>query len=67
MLALIVAVLGYGIWQVDSLDAVQPWILRRTMRSLLGLGLVLVITALVVLLVPPRRRSRRALPASMLG
>jgi DMSO reductase anchor subunit len=67
LLGLMVAVLGYGIWQVDSLQSVQSWALRWTMRALLGMALVLVLAALVVLLVPPRRRKSQSLPSTRLA
>src|SRR5947207_6130863 len=64
ILMLIVAVLGYGVWNVRSLEAIQPDGVRTAMRLLLGASLVLLLAALVVLLVP--RRPKLSATASSL-
>jgi hypothetical protein len=64
ILMLIVAVLGYGVWNVTSLEAIQPEGVRTAMRLLLGASLVLLLSALVVLLVP--RRPKQSSTASSL-
>lgn len=66
VLALIVAVLAYGIWQGDALELVQPRVWRRAMAGLFGLALVLILAALIVLLLPPHRRRGRILPGAIL-
>jgi hypothetical protein len=66
VLALIVAVLAYGIWQGDALANVQPVGLKSAMAGLFGLALVLILAALIVLLLPPHRRRGRSLPGAML-
>jgi hypothetical protein len=58
ILALIVAVLGYGIWNLTTLRSVEPAGVRTAMRGLLALSLILLLTALGSLLFPPGARIR---------
>jgi hypothetical protein len=58
ILTLIVAVLGYGVWNLTTLGSVEPTGVRTAMKALLTLSLILLLVALGVLLVPAGARIR---------
>ncbi len=66
ILTLIVAVLGYGVWNLNALESVRPAALQVAMRAFLALSLILMLAALGVLLSPARTEIRDPLADSRL-